>query len=70
MSSELTRVTLNLLPRAAAALAKLTEFYGYNNTDTINRQLQLGAIIVEHLEAGEKLCFVAPDGAIREVIPV
>lgn len=43
--SDLTRLTVNLTPRAAAALDRAAELSGDNRTDTINRALSVYAWI-------------------------
>jgi hypothetical protein len=47
-SGPLERVTVNLTPRAAAALELATEVTGDSKTDTINRAIQIYAYL-EHI---------------------
>lgn len=68
MTSVEKRITLNLMPRASAALDYLVEKGERNNTDTINYWLQFGRYITEHLEAGEKLCLMRENGETYEIV--
>jgi hypothetical protein len=49
MSSEMERVTLNLVPRASRALAHVMELTGDSKTDCVNRALPVYAYIEEVL---------------------
>jgi hypothetical protein len=49
----LTRVTVNLNRHAVQALEALSEATGYSKTDTINRALQVYAIVQEIMERND-----------------
>ena len=63
----LTKVTVNLIPRAFAALEEVSKATGENKTESINRAIQLYAWIQRMLDEGESIRVVSPDGAVREV---
>lgn len=52
MATELERVTVNLVPRASAALELATGLSQDSKTDTINRALQVYAFLLQAKEAG------------------
>lgn len=52
MASELERITVNLIPRASAALALAAELSGDTRTDTINRALQVYAYLLHVKQEG------------------
>jgi uncharacterized protein (DUF1778 family) len=51
-SQELARLTINLTPRAAAALTLAANITGENRTDTVNRALQFYAYAEQVISAG------------------
>lgn len=57
----LTKLTVNLVPRAVVALNRAAEISGDNKTDTVNRALQLYAVAVSYVKDGQKVCFVDAD---------
>ncbi len=61
-----TRVTVNLTRKAADALEELSDSTGYSKTDTINRALQVYAIIQGFLDKGASLV-VKPEDAGPEI---
>ena len=64
----LTRVTVNLTPRAVAAMESLSRKTGLGKTDTINRALQVYALVEELLERGDgALQVVKPDGDVEKI---
>lgn len=48
----LERVTVNLVPRASRALDRAVELTGDSKTDTINRALQVYAVLEEAVSKG------------------
>src|SRR5437764_1087533 len=59
----LTRITVNLTRHAVQALDQVAEATGYSKTDTINRALQIYAIIQEMMdESGGVLQVLREDG--------
>ena len=63
----LTRVTVNLIPKADAALEQAVRLTGYSKTDTINRALQLYAYILDCHGKGEEI-FVKKGESLEKVI--
>src|SRR3954469_3456113 len=57
VTSGLTKITANLVPRAVAALNQASETTRDNRTDVINRALQVYAYISDAIDQG-KLIFV------------
>ncbi|MGC7093195.1 hypothetical protein ACPZ19_00880 [Amycolatopsis lurida] len=51
----LERVTVNLVPRASRALERATQLTGDSKTDTINRALQVLAVLEEAVDNGGEL---------------
>lgn len=67
MPDKLTRITLNCTSAAMFALRKLVNTTGSNQTDAINRSIQVWAFLEEKREAGYELLLQAPDGAVEKV---
>lgn len=65
--AELTRITVNLIPKADDALTWLAEHTGMNRTDVINRALQLYQFTEERAAEGDKLTLLKPDGQLDTV---
>jgi hypothetical protein len=66
--SGLTRVTVNLNRQAVQALEIVSEATGYSKTDTINRALQIYAIIQEIMQRnGGVLRIKHDDGALERI---
>lgn len=65
----LTRMTVNLTPRAMGALEWTCGRTGENKTDVINRALQVLAVVHDMLERndGRSLVVVQPDGRSERV---
>lgn len=56
MTTPLSRPqTVPLIPLARTALATAVEITGHSETDTVNRALQLYAVLVEQRAAGAEL---------------
>lgn len=65
--TDLTKLTVHLVPRSVEALGAAAEATGDTRTDTVNRALQAYAEMVAH--PGEFFCF-RPDGTlVRAVAP-
>jgi hypothetical protein len=65
---ELTRVTVNLMPRAAEAMRLAARREELSQTDTINRALQVYDFLSARNAAGFRFLLTNPDdGAITEV---
>jgi len=47
MSDDLTRLIVNLTPRAAAALGSVEAYTGDSRTDVVNRALQVYALLCD-----------------------
>lgn len=54
---EMRRVTLNLIPQAACALDDLIRIRKFSQTDTVNRALQVYALVEKEMATGKQLCF-------------
>lgn len=65
--SELRRVTINLQPRADAALGELIEVTNYSQTEVINRALILYQIM-QRLGDGEEFTVVTEGGRRQRTI--
>jgi hypothetical protein len=64
----LTRVTVNLTPRAIAALERACRATGDTKTDTINRALQVYAVVQEIADRnGGSIRLVHEDGGIERL---
>lgn len=53
--SDLERVTINLIPRASAALAEAAQLTGNSKTDTVNRALQAYAFLERTMAGGGEI---------------
>lgn len=68
MSAGLTKVTLNLVPRAVEALDSIAARQGDNRTDSVNRALIGWDIVLGLIEAGGgKLSLTHADGTRESV---
>lgn len=63
---DLRRLTVNLVPRAVISLNYATEVTGDNDTDTVNRALQLYAYITKVSEDGGLVFIEHPATGLRE----
>jgi hypothetical protein len=66
-AQDCTRITVALVPKAAAGLARLRERTGLSKTGLVNRALQAYGFVEEQMAAGRQLLIRAPDGTVREV---
>lgn len=66
-ASRLTKVTVNLVPRAIGALEWIAGYTGYTKTDVINRALQLYAVVEQARELGKTLAVITKDGSIERI---
>lgn len=64
---ELVRLTVNLVPRAHAAMLLASEINGLSKTDTVNRALQLYAYVEHTLSDGGELLVRDPDGQLSVI---
>ncbi len=55
MATGLTRLTVNLTPRADAALRLAAEISGDSKTDTVNRALQVYAFFLHEKQEGRDI---------------
>lgn len=60
---EITRLTVNLTPKVAAALSGAIEVTGVNKTDAINQAVQLYAYVVSRTANGEEVYVGKPEDA-------
>lgn len=66
--SGLTRVTVNLTPRSITALERTSRATGDTKTDTINRALQVYALVQELADrGGGSIKVVHEDGAVERI---
>lgn len=69
MARELTKITVNLIPAAAAALWETVELTSYSRTDVINRALQVYAMLERQQRVhGKELLFKSEDQLERVII--
>ena len=66
-TNNLTRVTVNLTPKAVRCMAELSLQTGFGKTDTINRALQIYALVAGLLDERGALTVVRPDGASERI---
>lgn len=68
MTSDLTRVTVNLIPKATVALAEVVRLTGDTKTDSINRALQAYAFFEsQQREHGKRIWLQSKDGTMESV---
>lgn len=65
---ELTRVTVQLIPKAASELEALMRRTGLSKTDLMNRACTLYDWVDGRLRAGDELLVRHPDGQVERVI--
>ncbi|WP_020523080.1 hypothetical protein [Catelliglobosispora koreensis] len=58
---QLTKVTVNLVPRAVAALDEVAAITHDTKTEAINRSLQLYAYLQKMIEEGYSVCLMDPE---------
>ena len=63
----LTKVTVNLVPRASVALDEASAITGDTKTETINRALQLYAWMQKMIDEGNQLVVINADGNKQEI---
>lgn len=63
----LTRLTVNLIPRTAAALALAARVNGNSKTDTVNRALQVYAYLSSQVKAGDEVLLRDKRGNVKKV---
>lgn len=64
------RVTVSLIPRAAADLARLQTETSLTRTDLINRAVGLYAFVTKQLEAGRELAVLDPKDNTTRIVYV
>ncbi len=67
MASDLTKLTVNLVPRSVTSLAFAAAASGDTRTDTVNRALQMYALILKEIKKGQRLAFVGPDSGLAGI---
>jgi hypothetical protein len=67
MTQDCERITVTLIPKAAAALAAVSGT-GRTRTDAVNRALQAYAFLEEQVAAGGEVLVRLPDGTVRQVM--
>lgn len=68
MGNDLTKVTVNLIPRSTKALEEAATLMQDSKTDTINRAIQLYAFIIKKTRnEGNDLCLITPDGEVHKL---
>lgn len=68
MTVKLTRMTVNLLPKAAAAMEETSRLLEISNTDVVNRALKIVNFIETQVAAGGKVFVLDSEGKTREMI--
>lgn len=61
MASDLTKLTVNLIPRAVAALDAVALLTGDSKTDSVNRALQVYAFLEQQQRTNGKRIFLIDD---------
>lgn len=64
------RVTVSLIPRASAELARLQDETSLSRTDLINRAISLYAFVSKQLEAGRELAVHDPHDDTTRIVYV
>lgn len=59
---DLIRLTVNLVPRAHAAMLLAAQITGYSRTDTVNRALQLYAFAENEMSRGGEILIRSKNG--------
>lgn len=67
VANELTRVTLNLTPRASDSLNILSEMTRLSKTDVINRALQVYELLERHTQDGGAVQLVESGGRVLDL---
>jgi hypothetical protein len=67
-TTSLTRVTVNLIPRADAALTLAVELTGDSKTDTINRAIQIYAYLEHVKNEGADILLRDKDGTTKLLV--
>jgi hypothetical protein len=65
-----TRVTVGIVPSAAAALEKLMRRLGLNRTDVINRAITVYALVDDHISNGYELVFRDPETGKERLVTI
>lgn len=68
--SELYRITLNLTPKGAHALAEASELNEETRTASINRAVQIYDLLTREVAQGSKLIIQRADGTVSELLIV
>ena len=61
-TTKLERITVNLVPRAQAALTLLGALTGDSKTDTVNRAIQMYAFFEDARSRGDEILLRHPNG--------
>ena len=64
---QLHRITVNLIPRASAALELAAQLGQDSKTDTINRALQMYAYFMQVKSEGDEILIRHPDGETEKI---
>lgn len=67
MATDLTRITVNLIPGAASALEGTAAAESLSQTDTVNRALQVYEFLVKQRMLGKELLLRDEDGNLEKV---
>lgn len=67
VATDLTRITINLIPGAASALEEVSAAENLSRTDTVNRAIQVYEFIVKQKMFGKELLLRAEDGSVERV---
>lgn len=66
----LTKLTVNLTPRAVAAMASAAERTGDSKTDTINRALIVYDVVLDLMEQGGGKFSIERRDGVRETVRI
>lgn len=70
MSSDLTRLSVNMNAETAEALRSLAQARGLNITETVRWAISIAAFVNEELQAGRKIHTVRADGKKRRELVI
>lgn len=67
MTDKLTRLNVNLVPRATTALDDVARLTENSKTDVVNRALQIYAFLEMEMSLGKKIMLEGQDGSLERV---
>lgn len=68
MTGDLTRLTVNLTPRASEELAEVARLTGVNRTDSVNRAILVYNFLEQQQHNGKRVALISEDGSVEIVV--